>query len=406
MRILCVHGVGNVEAGNPNWLDTWKNTIQQAMATPGAEPALEFDQVPYDHLFDFSLDAETIAKAVWELSKSGANSLWIDFSDGISGLFGRQRGLLQDISSQVGWTAGMVVQWAGDDVLRRQTQDAVMSAMKRFEPDVVCAHSLGSLICYDTFQTEEGKQAIAGKTFVSIGSQIGNEFVRGIFGGRIGLPTVKSWYHVFNKRDWVFTAPINDSEATFNEIDIEFVDPPLNHTATKYLGDPTVVARVWQDLGSPRAATAAAISTKAFARSSGAPRRALLVGINQYPDAANRLEGCVNDVFLMSAVLQECRFTADEIRVVLDDRATAAGIMERLQWLLDNVQGSDKEGDQRVFFYSGHGASCPDMARRALPTGYIRVSFPSISTGRPTVRSRTTSWTASMRSCPTVRASS
>jgi hypothetical protein len=83
--------------------------------------------------------------------------------------------------------------------------------------------------------------------------------------------------------------------------------------------------------------------------------RALLVGINAYPDPANRLEGCVNDVFLMSSVLQECGFDAEDIRVVIDERATASAIMDRLHWLLDGTAAND----QRFFYYSGHGAQLP-----------------------------------------------
>lgn len=78
-------------------------------------------------------------------------------------------------------------------------------------------------------------------------------------------------------------------------------------------------------------------------------------GINDYPDPANRLDGCVNDVFLMSSMLQESGFAPEDIRVVLNDRATAAGITDRLHWLLDDVQS----GDTRVLFYSGHGAQMP-----------------------------------------------
>jgi hypothetical protein len=44
-----------------------------------------------------------------------------------------------------------------------------------------------------------------------------------------------------------------------------------------------------------------------------------------------------------------------DIRVVLNERATAAGILDRLHWLLDNV----RNGDERVLFYSGHGAQIP-----------------------------------------------
>src|SRR5262249_22743366 len=64
------------------------------------------------------------------------------------------------------------------------------------------------------------------------------------------------------------------------------------------------------------------------------------------------------DVFLMSSVLQECGFEPEDIRVVLDDRATAAGILERLHWLLDGTVA----GNQRCFYYSGHAAPVPTYA--------------------------------------------
>jgi len=73
-------------------------------------------------------------------------------------------------------------------------------------------------------------------------------------------------------------------------------------------------------------------------------QRALLVGINDYPDPQNRLEGCVNDVFLMSSVLQESGFDPDNIRVVLNERATRSAFWKRLDWLLDGAE----DGDDRV----------------------------------------------------------
>ena len=54
----------------------------------------------------------------------------------------------------------------------------------------------------------------------------------------------------------------------------------------------------------------------------------------------------------MSAMLQDQGWDGDSIRVVLDDRATTAGVMERLHWLLGDVRA----GEERVFYYSGHGA--------------------------------------------------
>ena len=71
-------------------------------------------------------------------------------------------------------------------------------------------------------------------------------------------------------------------------------------------------------------------------------RRALLVGINNYPQEADRLEGCVNDAYLMSSTLQECGFEPESIRVCFDDRATCQGIKERLRWLLDDPRPGDE----------------------------------------------------------------
>jgi metacaspase-1 len=84
-------------------------------------------------------------------------------------------------------------------------------------------------------------------------------------------------------------------------------------------------------------------------------KRALLVGINEYARPGQDLEGCVNDVFLMSALLQESGFAAEDIRIVLNNRATHQGVRERLEWLLEDA----KDGDVRFFYYSGHGAQLP-----------------------------------------------
>ena len=85
-------------------------------------------------------------------------------------------------------------------------------------------------------------------------------------------------------------------------------------------------------------------------------KRALLVGVNAYArDDIPRLEGCVNDVFLVSEVLQESGFEAEDIRIVLDDRATLRAVEDRLHWLLDNVRADD----ERFFYFSGHGAMLP-----------------------------------------------
>jgi hypothetical protein len=83
-------------------------------------------------------------------------------------------------------------------------------------------------------------------------------------------------------------------------------------------------------------------------------KRALLVGINAYP--GQPLHGCVNDVTDMADYLVHAQgFQTGDIRLLVDTRATAQGIRDRLQWLITGA----KAGDTLYFHYSGHGAQFP-----------------------------------------------
>src|SRR5262249_17826781 len=123
-RILFVHGVSHVEVNDPNWVDEWKDVVAAAIAGTEIVPG----RVDYDDVFDFPLDAATMARAVWELTKSGVNSGLTNLGDRLTGLFGRSRDLLGDVTNLVAWTAGMVVKWAGDPDLRQHCRERVQAA--------------------------------------------------------------------------------------------------------------------------------------------------------------------------------------------------------------------------------------------------------------------------------------
>jgi hypothetical protein len=103
-------------------------------------------------------------------------------------------------------------------------------------------------------------------------------------------------------------------------------------------------------------------------------RRALLVGINHYPDPANRLRGCLNDVLQTSQALQQhYHFEgARDIRVLADQRATTAAIRGRLEWLVDGA----RPGDVLVFHYSGHGSQVRDRHGDELDDGLDEIICP------------------------------
>ena len=79
--------------------------------------------------------------------------------------------------------------------------------------------------------------------------------------------------------------------------------------------------------------------------------KALLVGINKYPDTP--LRGCVNDILLMYKVLsQKYQFDTRYIDVLTDQEATKKRIISSLKHLTRKT----KPGDTIYFHYSGHGS--------------------------------------------------
>jgi metacaspase-1 len=393
MKILCVHGVGHDEDKTQlQWQTDWTAAIRAGIQTSNADLDPEIAFAEYDALFQPVLNNLTAGQVADAFYKLVGGTVASD----LGGLFNRPRAL-PNFSDNVRWTAGMVVAWVENDQLRADSRQAVLDKVADFQPDVVCAHSLGTLISYDAFR--QNQDALAGKIFVTFGSQLGNHFVkREAFGGRIDpFAGADFWFHLYNPNDHVFTEQLQLGGDQFRQVftpfgaflawainhDAAIKDQPLSDNA--YLSHTQTRAQVWPHVtlkaaavpaavaaGVPDDPAAAALPTAATAataraftlraavkKTAAAPKtpnnRALLVGINAYPEPANRLEGCVNDVFLVSSVLQETGFAAEDIRVVLDDRATAAAILERLHWLLE---GTDSD-DTRFFYYSGHGAQLP-----------------------------------------------
>jgi len=361
MKVLCLHGVFHQESTASVWQPLWKKALVDGLGAlnPG-QPDPTVDFVPYDDLFEAPLarlSYADFASAFWNLT---------------SGTIAHARGLF-DFSDATRWSSGMVVVWVDDEALRAALRTRMTEWLNQVKPDLICAHSLGSLIAYDTFVHDDA--GIRGKTLLTFGSQIGNLFVRGgAFAGRVEpLAAAADWIHLYNPNDHVFTAPLDfgafQTTANFRQVTTQFGNYLSgfadNHSAVNpgdpnqaYLTHPQTIAVAWPLIaGAPavRALAVPALAAKEVATQAAPTRRALLVGVNDYPDPGQRLEGCVNDVFLISSVLQECGFQAEDIRVVLNDRADAAGVRERLHWLLDGVD----DNDVRFFYYSGHGAQLP-----------------------------------------------
>src|ERR1700752_1953178 len=113
-------------------------------------------------------------------------------------------------------------------------------------------------------------------------------------------------------------------------------------------------------------------------------KRALLIGINKYPNLPDfsQLRGCVNDVLLMKTLLERSfGFPADNIVVLCDEKATNKGIHDAMEKLLADCATDDIV----VFHYSGHGSQMAALGEKArgldesiMPydSGRMKLGFP------------------------------
>ncbi len=381
IKVLGVHGLGDHRTST--WKADWKQALTDVF--PGQTPVdgqdkveLVFDFLTYDDIFeDVDLSFLETMSAVAKLGWSAIGSI-----------FRKRRGALDSVPDRVRWTAGYVVAWLEDEAFKQQTRQRVLQRLVDDPPDLVLAHSLGSLVTYNAFSHPDATKAAVTAAlrrvrYVTLGSQLGNPFVVGnLTPGRMSPLDVKSWHHLYNVNDDVFTAEVKLWDMPqFRQVETPFdIGGFADHSAVEYLKHSQTVEAVWRPIAENRINARSFGAAKLNVRRESAkvlkatrsPRRALLVGINAYPNEADRLEGCVNDVFLMSSALQECGFAPDSIRVCLDDRATAKGIKDRLAWLLDDP----RPGDERVFYYSGHGARIPEYGQNFEPDRKVESLVP------------------------------
>ncbi len=121
-------------------------------------------------------------------------------------------------------------------------------------------------------------------------------------------------------------------------------------------------------------------------------KRALCVGINDYPVRGADLRGCVNDARAWAELLRDhYGFEERDITVLLDEQATGANILAALDGLL----GVAVAGDVIVFTNSSHGtyvadedgdesrydeAICPfDMKQDLIVDDELRTRFAALS---------------------------
>jgi metacaspase-1 len=102
--------------------------------------------------------------------------------------------------------------------------------------------------------------------------------------------------------------------------------------------------------------------------------RAVLVGIDEYErDDVPSLTGCVNDVALVRSLLKQYfEVPNEDLRIVVNGRATKANILSRLEATIARAEA----GDVVVFYFSGHGSQVRDRNGDELTDGLDEIICP------------------------------
>jgi hypothetical protein len=183
LKILVVHGLGHQEKNPASWQPLWENALGTVLTKWNPSVQVDAAFATYDDYFGKT--PTTVGGTLGGFGRLLWDEVRYSVSDSISGLFGRRRGFGEQVNETVKWKIGMVTQFAEDEKLRKRLRKHLTAQIKQHRPDVVFAHSLGTLLTYDLFLHPPQNKIIQDRYYVTCGCQIGRRALRTLFGGRL-----------------------------------------------------------------------------------------------------------------------------------------------------------------------------------------------------------------------------
>ncbi|WP_284460016.1 hypothetical protein [Chryseobacterium sp.] len=234
-RILCIHGIGGKDAqmnNNQGWVRDWRQALKGHLQLN--DQAVQF--MPFDSFFKpYNANAGD----------------YIEFlAESFLGLLRWRRNQKNFFKDWMDNYPDMVVEFLKEPKLRQDLRKELRKYLVDINPDVIYAHSLGSLLCYDYFSQPENQNGYGHISLVTAGSQLGNPFLKGHVPYPIVRLPLKRWFNLNNNNDNVFARynlPANYDN--FKQIETLFDDNDfINHNGLSYINNSEAIAKVWQSL--------------------------------------------------------------------------------------------------------------------------------------------------------------
>ncbi len=241
MKVLFVHGVGHMD-DNLWWQEVWVNAVEKAM---GGGRKIEPQFMAYDKLFEENGPPSGFdyLKALLSLLVCRKETNWRVRSHKSAGD--------KPLKNQIRWRAGMVAEFLIDEKMKKKWRLQFQTLLKEFEPDVVYAHSLGTLLTYDFLMHPDFKNETYKWVYITAASQLYHDQLKHIFIRPLEMPKVKRWINLNNPHDMVLAenqlVVRMDSQRTFEQHVVPWEATILfNHDEPGYINRTAELTDVWR----------------------------------------------------------------------------------------------------------------------------------------------------------------
>lgn len=201
IKVLCIHGIGGKD--NPKrksvWHNKWRTAIQANTSKDTEVCFSEFD--------DFFDSQEATLK-----------DYLLFLRDAIFGEERAEKGLFPDFKDDF---PDMIIEFFKYPNVSVELLKLIRMDIEKTKCNVIFAHSLGSLVCYDFFRTEFDNDLYKDITLITAGSQLGHDKLPKF--RPIQSLNIKNWYNINNSRDGVFASEkIGSQNNNCEDITVKF----------------------------------------------------------------------------------------------------------------------------------------------------------------------------------------
>lgn len=234
-KILCIHGIGGKDKTMDipsEWAFKWRDGLKTHLSIAD-DQNIKF--MKFDSYF------EKQNAGIIDYGKFIVKT-FLDF------LKRRKTQKMYSIKDWLDDYPDMVVEYLQHPSLKRKLWDDLKNHIEDHNPDIIYAHSLGSIMCYEYFLQPENRDKYKDITLVTAGSQLGNKLMSAHTTFPVVELSIKKWYNLNNRKDLVLAgARITANYPNFKHIDTYFDDNgPANHDGFRYLNHPNAVSQVWK----------------------------------------------------------------------------------------------------------------------------------------------------------------